>query len=115
TSAGGSPLRRRAANARDRARARRTPEGTDAGRAFAWPRAGADRESLLHPRRVARSGHDDPAGRPDGGSRAIGRRPRLYFAIRRCRAERDRERFLARPVAAKSLSWRSLERIGAHG
>ncbi len=74
-------LRRRAADAGDRARADGEAARPAAGRAVARAGAGDDQRAVRHPGRAARRGRHHPAGRPDRGARAHHRRPRLCPGI----------------------------------
>ena len=76
----------------------------DAGRALARPRTHADRKALRPDEGAARRGHDDPAGRPDGGAGALRRRPRLRAAVGHHPASRRRGRDADGPRRRAGLS-----------
>ena len=85
---GRAALRRRAADAGDRARADGEAAHPAARRAVARACARDDQRTVRRPRRAARRRRHHPAGRPDGGAGADRRRSRLCAGIRPHRARR---------------------------
>ena len=100
-------VRRRAADARDRARAHGRAAPAPARRAVARPRADPRRAGLRDDQGDQRPGHHGPARRAERAPGAVDRPPRLRPADRRGRAVRlarrrcARTRWCARPTSAR--------------
>ena len=102
---GGDDVRRRAADAGDRAGADGATEAAPARRALDGNRAAAGRADLQDDRRDQPDGYDDPAGRAERELRARGLAARLRARDRQGRALAATRRRCARTPMCRRRTW----------